>query len=502
MSQTATPDLSPRQPRARWLAGLPLAVLLASALSLPAADATNLTVRAAGDPHPSGEGPARLEQSTRLVLNTNAPAATVDGTNAPTPAPKSFAWKVAWEGWDGLRIEAVQRTPLRNPREVLGLQAHGPDAPSYLHLEQVKLSGKFGARLEVDGAAFATTGNLTGFDPGIQLRRLRFSAGGDCILVLPLSYYIELGYGAGKFSLNQSTLTFPAGKYLGTLQVGQFQAPMGLDNITSSRDISFMEPAAPLQSMAPGIEAGAQIGKPVFHQRATWALGLFAPGAGSLEYGNASQNFGSAVGRLTCLPDYHPDPDHPADNRLLHLGLSANLLYSASSSVRYRSRPESHIAPFIIDTGDLDANQAATFGLEAAWIKGPLSVQGEFIRSAVGENGVGDLVFYGFYGYASWFLTGESRPYDPVNGCFKRLIPRKSVNQGGLGAFEITCRLSHTDLTDGAVQGGRLTMLMAGVNWYLQPHIRWMFNYGTGHVSGGPNDGTMFIFQTRIGVDF
>jgi phosphate-selective porin OprO/OprP len=263
-----------------------------------------------------------------------------------------------------------------------------------------------------------------------------------------------------------------------------------------------METAAPLQSIAPGIEAGAQIGRPVFDQRATWALGLFAPGAGAREYGNASQDFGSLAGRLTWLPDYHPDPDHPADNRLLHLGLSANVLYSASSSVRYQSRPESYIAPYIIDTGELDANHATTFGVEAAWVNGPLSIQGEFIRSDVGENGVGDLAFYGFYAYASWFLTGESRPYNPTSGCFKRLIPRHSVGQGGLGAFELTCRLSHTDLTDGNVEGGRLTMLMAGVNWYLQPHIWWMFNYGNGHVSGGPNDGNMFIFQTRIGVDF
>jgi phosphate-selective porin OprO/OprP len=467
---------------------------------LRAAEATNLAVRAVGDPHPGGEGPARLEKSTRLVINTNAPVVTVDDTNAP--AQKSFTWKVAWEGWDGLQIQAVQQTPLKNPREVLGLQAQGPDAPSYLHLEQVKLSGKFGARLEVDGAAFATTGNLTGFDPGIELRRLRIFAGGDCILVLPLSYYIELGYGAGNFYLNQSTLTFPAGKYLGTLELGQFQAPMGLDNITSSRDIAFMETAAPIQSIAPGIEAGAQIGKPIFNQRATWALGLFAPGAGSLESGNASQDFGSLVTRLTWLPQYHPDPDNPSANRLLHLGLSANILYSASSTVRYRSRPESHIAPYIIDTGDLNASRAATIGLEAAWVNGPFSVQGEFVGSDVSESGVGDVFFYGFYAYASWYLTGESRPYDPVSGSFKRLIPRHSVGQGGWGAFELTCRLSHTDLTDGNIEGGRLTMLMAGVNWYLQPHLRWMFNYGTGHVSGGPNDGNMLIFQTRVGVDF
>ena len=496
----ATPDLWPRRARGQVFGWIWLAALLSSALALRAADSTNLTVHATDDPHPTGEGPTRLEQSTRVVLNTNAPVVTAGETNAP--AQKSFTWRVAWEGWNGLQLEAVQRTPLTDPLESLGMTPKGTGPLSYLRLEQVKLSGKFGARLEVDGAAFVTTGDLTGFDPGIQLRRLRVFAGGDCILVLPLSYYIELGYGAGKFYLNQSTLTFPAGKYLGTLQVGQFQAPMGLENITSSRDIAFMEPAAPIQAIAPGIEAGAQIGKPIFDQRATWALGLFAPGAGAQEYGNASQNFGSAVGRLTWLPEYHPDQDNPAENRILHLGLSANFLYSASSSVRYQSRPESYIAPTIIDTGELNANSAATFGLEAAWVNGPFSVQGEFLRSNVGEYDVGDLAFYGYYAYVSWYLTGESRPYNPVTGAFKRLIPRHSVGHGGLGAVELTCRLSHTDLTDGYVQGGRLTMLMAGVNWYLQPHIRWMFNYGNGHISGGPNDGNMFIFQTRIGVDF
>ena len=113
--------------------------------------------------------------------------------------------------------------------------------------------------------------------------------------------------------------------------------------------------------------------------------------------------------------------------------------------------------------------------------------------------------FGGFYAQASWFLTGESRPYDPTAGDFKRLIPRSNFNfgrAGAWGAVELTCRFSHTDLDDGDVQGGQLNLLMAGMNWYLQPHVRWMFNYGFGHVTGGPSQGNMNIFQTRIGVDF
>ncbi|MCC6820534.1 MAG: hypothetical protein IT579_07370, partial [Verrucomicrobia subdivision 3 bacterium] len=235
-----------------------------------------------------------------------------------------------------------------------------------------------------------------------------------------------------------------------------------------------------------------------------WALGLFAPGAGSLEYGNASENFGSVVGRITWLPYYHPDADDPAGNRLVHLGLSANVLYSSSSTLRYRSRPESYIAPYVLDTGDVHASRAANFGVEAAWVNGPLTVQGEFIRSGIGEDGAGELFFSGYYASASWYLTGESRPYNPATGAFQRLIPRHDFHfgQSGWGAVELAARFSHTDLSDGPVAGGRLNLLMAGVNWYLQPHVRWMFNYGMGRTVSGGEEGDLFIFQTRIGIDF
>jgi hypothetical protein len=45
-------------------------------------------------------------------------------------------------------------------------------------------------------------------------------------------------------------------------------------------------------------------------------------------------------------------------------------------------------------------------------------------------------------------------------------------------------------------QDDRLNELMASVNWYLTPHLRWVFDYGMGRVSGGPLAGNMFTFQT------
>ena len=444
--------------------------------------------------------PERLKHEVRVVLDTNAPPTTESETNVSG----KFEWEFAWKGWDGLQVQVIRTTGLKNPMSALGLEPIWGESYNRLHLEEVKMSGNFGARVEVDGAAFITDGNLTGFNDGIQLRRFLVSAGGDCILLLPVSYFFELGYSAGQFTLNKSYITFSHIDYLGNLQVGQFQPPMGLDLLTSSRDIGFMEPAAPITAIAPSTEAGIQVGQPVFHQRATWALGLFAPGAGSQEYGNASLNYGSVIARMTGLPIYHPDKTNSAANQLLHLGLSANILYSASSTVRYQSRPESHIAPYVIDTGDIASRGAATFGGEAAWVNGPLIAQGEFIYSVVQQESGANLNFGGFYAFAGWYLTGESRPYNPATGAFQRLIPRNNFNfsGGGWGAWEVACRFSHTDLSDENVQGGTLNLLMAGLNWYPHSHVKWMFNYGMGHVSGGPNDGNMFIFQTRVGVDF
>jgi phosphate-selective porin OprO/OprP len=191
-----------------------------------------------------------------------------------------------------------------------------------------------------------------------------------------------------------------------------------------------MEPA-PLEALAPGVNAGIEVGRPVFHQRTTWKAGLFTDGVGQ-DFGDATKDYGRAIVRFTGLPLYRPNPERPDSTRLLHLGLSANVLFSASSSVRYQSRPESHLAPYVIDTGDIAADGALVVGAEAAWVNGPFSVQGEYLHSSVHENNGQVPGFNGFYASASWFLTGESRPYDRSEG--SRAFPGMLISVGEAGA--------------------------------------------------------------------
>jgi phosphate-selective porin OprO/OprP len=475
------------------------ALVLALARCASASEATAYAPSAA----PFAQGnPLRLEREVRVTVDTNAAPGGVGSTNAPG---KSRHLTASWRGWNGLYLELDERTPLTNPTNLLGGYVAGANAPLPLQLEQVKLAAHVGARIEVDGAVFATSGNLTGFDDSVQLRRAFINVDGDCILMLPVSYLLQLGYIPGSFFLNQAYLLSPTVNYVGAIQFGVYGPPMGLDLVANSRDITFMEPAAVLQALGPPNLLGVQVGHPVFNQRATWALGLFGAADESAQYGNASQNFGSIVGRVTWLALDHLAPERPAENHLLHLGLSANYQYSPGSDVRYQSRPESYIAPLVIDTGNLAASQATVLGLEAAYVNGPFSVQGEFLHSFVLPNAGARLSFGGCYAEASWYLTGESRPYDPVAGCFSRLFPNHNFNWGrggAWGAWELAARVSYTDLDSGTVQGGKLSLLFGGVNWYLTPHVRWMFNCGVGRVSGGLQDGDLFIAQTRVGVDF
>jgi len=70
------------------------------------------------------------------------------------------------------------------------------------------------------------------------------------------------------------------------------------------------------------------------------------------------------------------------------------------------------------------------------------------------------------------------------------------------GALETAVRFSCLDLDDGPVQGGTLRAVTAGVNWYLHSHSKIRFNYVFTHAGGGPRDGDLHAFETRVEFDF
>ncbi|MDQ3960329.1 MAG: porin [Pseudomonadota bacterium] len=135
----------------------------------------------------------------------------------------------------------------------------------------------------------------------------------------------------------------------------------------------------------------------------------------------------------------------------------------------------------LVDTRDIPGgvNYYTLLGGELAVVYGPLLFQSEYIRAEVNRDLGGDLDFDGYYAYASWFLTGESRNYKPDKGVFDLIVPKRpsSLKSGGLGAWEIGVRFSEIDLNDSAINGGEEQNLTVGLNWYPNAFLRLMANY-------------------------
>jgi phosphate-selective porin OprO/OprP len=137
----------------------------------------------------------------------------------------------------------------------------------------------------------------------------------------------------------------------------------------------------------------------------------------------------------------------------------------------------------LIDTGDLAATTQQQVGLELAWVRGPLSLQSEFVWTHVNDTGPGSTEPWGAYAYASYFLTGEHRPYDREEGVFRRVKPYENFwlvdtpcgCAAGWGAWELALRWSYMDFID--IDGQQLHDVTFGVNWYWNPRARLMFDW-------------------------
>ena len=152
----------------------------------------------------SEDGPERLKQQVRVIVETNVLSAGI-ATNA-THQATSFHWELSWAGWDGLSFDLSQRTRLTNLLADARSKIDGTNAFRVFHLEQLKLNGKIGAKIAVDAAGYSTSKDFRGFDDGVEVRRARLYVKGDSILLLPLSYELEVGYIPNQFYIENSYL--------------------------------------------------------------------------------------------------------------------------------------------------------------------------------------------------------------------------------------------------------------------------------------------------------
>jgi len=280
--------------------------------------------------------------------------------------------------------------------------------------------------------------------------------------------------------------------YFGTVFVGNQRVDTSLERVHSLEHSVFMERSL-MQALVPGRRPGVKFRNVSADGRATWALGVYRNGDD--DYGNtmSTQSNFLVASRLTFLPWY----DESSGGRYWwHLGASSAYGQPFDNIARFRTRPEvggvyaqdeGIRIPFFVSTDDFAARRTYQLGAETALNLGPLNLQSEYMMMNVDRNTADSLFFWGGYVQASLFLTGENRVYRQNRGTYGRVRTYEnffSVQEWltnkvawGRGAWQIAARLSHIDLNDGNIQGGRLTDLTLGLNWYLNSRTRVQFNY-------------------------
>ncbi len=243
------------------------------------------------------------------------------------------------------------------------------------------------------------------------------------------------------------------------ISFGHFWPYPGLEILTSSNNATFNE-----RGMANIFQGDRRMGVGItkWSDRYTFQSAVFTN-----EANNALRGEGVNA-RIAYRPEL-------GDDQLLHLGLSWGRDSRANDSIRFRARPESHQDSHrLVDTGSItDVDSLNKIGLEAAYVNGRFSAQAEYLQQDVDRyNNAADLSFDGYYGFVSYFLTADSRPYSNSSAAFGTVDPSSDK-----GAWEIAARVSNLDLTDSLVNGGQADIFTLGVNYYMTRDIRFTANY-------------------------
>jgi phosphate-selective porin OprO/OprP len=383
---------------------------------------------------------------------------------------------------------------------------------------------KFRGRVDADTVTFdqnaankATVGDI---QDGADFRRARIGVEG--LLTDTIAYVLEMDFaGSGRPTFTDVFATITDLPILGNLRIGHFKEFYSLEQLTSSRFTTFMERSMMDEAFVPARNLGIGAFNTYCDEAGTWAIGAFKTASDDFGDEVGDGNEAAVTGRLTYLPYY----DTGSDGRyLVHIGGAYSFRDADQNSVTLAAHPEIRMRtsataiggsgegslPNFVTTGAIPAEHSQLLGAEAAVVWGSLSVQAEYTADFVDPIAGDEATFHGFYIFASYFLTGESRPYNRKVGYFDRVKPLENAfcvctDEGmckGWGAWEARARYSRIDLSDSGINGGEMNEYTLGLTWYLNANFKILADYIHSDLDRGANGGNCDIFAMRAHFDW
>ncbi len=250
------------------------------------------------------------------------------------------------------------------------------------------------------------------------------------------------------------------------LVLGKSKEPFGLESATSSKYVSTIERSAATSAFAPGRNYGIALHS-ANNQHHHWNLGLYE----ASENENGLDTY-ALTGRYTFSPIN-------SEGELLHVGLSGSMRNWGGAEYEIQQTVSVDFADELDYGPKVDADTIDQLGLESAWVNGSLSLQGEWFQQQItveDSDKDDDASYTGYYLQASYFLTGESRPYK--TGKFARVKPHRSS-----GAWELVSSYSVLDAVDNG-DGIESDTTLLGLSYYANKRTRLMINLLHTELSG------------------
>jgi phosphate-selective porin OprO/OprP len=363
-------------------------------------------------------------------------------------------------------------------------------AEEWTDLSSEKWNVRLGGHVQLEYINWATAPPQIPAQDYFEFRRLRLLADGtgygvydfrlqmtlepESVGESPIGNVVSPDVKDAYFSINE----IPG---VGRLRVGNFFVPFSLEQVTNDTNNIFLERSIPSQGVfSPDREVGVALYNCTEDHRFSWASGVFFDSISEGLKERINDNQGCRVsGRLNWLPYY----DEPSGGRyLVHTGVGILHTVDQDGLVLFRSRPQIHEGPRLINSGAIAAENYTNANLEFAVVWGNVTVQSEAFLSQVNRTFASDEIIGGAYVHVSYFLTGENRIYERFGqhgAQFGRNAPFTNVfftrGGSGLGAWEAKARWSNLNLQN--LQAGEYNDLTVGFNWYWSDRVRIMFDW-------------------------
>jgi phosphate-selective porin OprO/OprP len=415
----------------------------------------------------------------------------------------------------------------------LDLKVKWKGAPEFSSGDGKKFKFKVRGRIMADYNGIDQDERITeeGDISAVELRRARLGVEG--VVFYDWKYKFEVDFAADEVAIKDAYLAYNWGNWAfngvgletSEIRVGNQYTYNSLEQITSSRFITFMERAAFTEAFFLDRQIGAAILAGAEHwsfqtgyygatsgenagvlgqeewdddQTAYTVRGTVAPINREVNGVHQVLHFGGSYrhrdsgnlrdcGHVVCLDD---DGD-----------VELNGLY------QYRARgADLHLADRFIDTPQF-SGEDDMFILETAFVWGPFSMQGEYAQleatgirpSLLDDTNLNRAVnptYDGWYVDASWYLTGETRNYEASTGEFGRTKVKRPVfgGSGGWGAWQIAARYDVLDLSDkgaamlaayGCNECGEQETWLVALNWLLTDYTAIKLNVTQSKIKGG-----------------